>query len=204
MLLEKIKQFARHLGLPVCSGFVLVGFSPASKFSNFWICLPSRLHQVVEKESLLELVHRDAAVAEAWAEHKLVRESSHSLLRTLVAQLEQVLDKPIQRALLPDTVRVGPHTDPDDRILQLSDSTLCINNARTSTVYPVFPMGFRQNPSSSSITCSTGAQRTPAPWPLHSTADFYGLPIGGSSMIFGTTSSLHPSAVRRDDGGYIW
>ena len=41
------------------------------------------MSKVVEKETPLELIHRDARVASLWAEGKVARESSHALLRAL-------------------------------------------------------------------------------------------------------------------------
>ena len=75
---------------------------------------------MVDHETPLELLHRDQVVAELFVLDKVERQASHALLRTLVAQLEQVVDRPISRGTLPSSVRVAPLQDPADTIVHLA------------------------------------------------------------------------------------
>ena len=96
----------------------------------------------MDAETPLELLHRDCRVAQAWADDKLVRQASHALLRTWVAQLEQVVPQPVSRCLLPPEVLVGALQDTDLNIVNVDDGTPYIVNRRTHEVVPVFPSTF--------------------------------------------------------------
>ena len=96
----------------------------------------------MEKETPIELIHRDVRVVEAYVHDKLERESSLALLRGLVAQLERVVPHPLRRARLPDAVRVGAFETHHERLVQLADGTLCVVNRDTGSVVPIFPVGF--------------------------------------------------------------
>ena len=90
-------------------------------------------------EDPLELVHRDARVAEWFVEDKLQKQASHSLLRSVVAQLEQVLARPVTDSTLPNDWDVHPRRDADERLVKLPDTTLCWVNTRTDAVTRVLP-----------------------------------------------------------------
>ena len=96
----------------------------------------------MEVDSPLELIYRDSKVAALFVEDRLTRQSSHSLLQTIVSQLEQLVPSPVTRGTLPAAVRVAPLQDVDECIVELSDHTLCLVNRRTNRVVHVFPPDF--------------------------------------------------------------
>ena len=90
----------------------------------------------------IDLVLRDIRVAEGYIEEKLQRTTTHCQLRALASQLEDVVDKPMSRGMLPDAVRVLPFTDLDQRLVLLQSGVLVIVHRSTLQLVPVFPRGF--------------------------------------------------------------
>ena len=67
--------------------------------------------KVLRKHCPIELVHRNAEVAQAWADDKLERESAHSIIEALSSQLAMVTRRGFKAALLPDDLLIGPYGD---------------------------------------------------------------------------------------------
>ena len=97
---------------------------------------------MLEHESPLDYSHRDARALEWFLEDKLVRTSSHCLLRALAATLEQLFDKTLDRSFLPPSVKLQARASAQDRLAQLADGTLCWVNPDTGAVAALFPVGF--------------------------------------------------------------
>ena len=82
-----------------------------------------------------DLIVRDQRVTTLYAERKLAREASHSLMRAVVRQLSLLTPKPLERGSLPPGVHVGKISDRDARRVRLeTDGTVVIANTRTDSV----------------------------------------------------------------------
>ena len=88
------------------------------------------------------VVHRDQRVAELFVLDKIQRQSSHAVLRAVVAQLCQLVPRPLSRSRLPSGVLLAPVVEAGQRALKLPDHTLVRVDTATSSVLPVFPVGF--------------------------------------------------------------
>ena len=67
-----------------------------------------------------EEIWRDAVVSHLFVEDRLSRKASHSLLRTVIHQIEQYVPDFLRRSLMPSTVRLGP-VEPGQRRIILED-----------------------------------------------------------------------------------
>ena len=89
----------------------------------------------------METVHRDQSVAGLWVEDKMTRQSTHSLLRSLLTQLQDLFPNPLERGLLHDEVLIQSHTSRDLRTA--TDGTnLVVLNTVTGDKTDVFPADF--------------------------------------------------------------
>ena len=127
-----------NVGCSVSSRLVSLGAWGLASFLWSRLIKAFLTYQVVEDEPPLELIHRDATVAELFVQDRLTRRSSHSLRQPLVSPLEQLAPSLVTRGTLPTAVRLAPLEDVDECIVELSDYTLCLANRRINRAVPLF------------------------------------------------------------------
>ena len=67
--------------------------------------------KVLRKYCPIELVHRNAEVAQAWADDKLERESAHAIIEALSSQLAMVTRRGFKAAKISEDLLSGPYSD---------------------------------------------------------------------------------------------
>ena len=89
----------------------------------------------------MEDAWRDQLVSQLYIEDKLVRLASHGLLKAVISQMEDFIQSPLTRNVLPDSVRVGRLRDVGEELGLSDDGAPCILNVDGTSV-PVFPPDF--------------------------------------------------------------
>lgn len=104
-------------------------------------CWFSSEEQVVEKIVPVDLILRDLSVSELYIDDALQRQATHALFRTVVTQLEAVIDRPVSRSCLPDSIHIG-RLEAGQVLVQLSDGSLVIMDRNSKQTTRVFPRDF--------------------------------------------------------------
>ena len=103
-------------------------------------CFPAV--QVCDKNVPVELLLRDASLTDLYIRSKLERQSSHSLLRSLVTALERTFVDPISRGFLPLDVHVEALDSLDHQRVTLGNGRIVLVNTDTDDVSYVLPLDF--------------------------------------------------------------
>ena len=143
-------DFRESIGLgmlfAVCGGSFCFEFrdrpSMCSRASIMFACFLLRHPQVVEKDTFSAPNHRDTQAADLFVFDNLQRQSSHTIIRAAVAQLEQILPSPVSRPRLPYSMLVRPITVPTTHVLALPVYTLVRCNNLDKAVVPNIPPDF--------------------------------------------------------------
>ena len=89
----------------------------------------------------METIYRDQSVCELWKQDKIARGATHSLLRALITQVEELFPNPLLRGQLPAAVQVARHTSSEKTTI-VGDTGLVVEDASTGERLPVFPAEF--------------------------------------------------------------
>ena len=104
--------------------------------------LPPRPFQVVSKFLSMDLVLRDQAISELFAENKLARKAAYGAAIALFAQLEDLLGPGLgRRGRVPDGVLLRPLRF-GEQYVRLAAGDLVVANRTEGTATRVFPPGY--------------------------------------------------------------